>query len=493
MTGAALPLARFRNDTSFAQLRPLPMAAPNIIFIMTDDQQQRAMSAYGNSILKTPNMDRIGADGIRFTEMFVTNSVCAPSRASFLTGQYSHTHGVITNGPSDSIFRNQPGLKDDQETFVSLLQRAGYHTGLVGKWHLRSLPTDFDHWIILPGGGGPYIDPEMLTSRERVKFRGHADDVVGDQALTFLQQRPKDRPFCLLYNFKSPHRNWVPATRFEKVFEDTEIPVPRSFSDDFQGRPQALSKTEMAVADMPDFNNRGVDSRLPRDERKQRNFQQLAKNYYRTLLSVDENVGRVLDFLDKNNLSQDTLVIFSSDNGFFLGEHGLFDKRLMYEPSIRVPLLVRLPSRIKSAQVNSTRTILNIDVAPTLLEMAGVPVPMWMQGRSFLPLLEGKDIPWRDAFLYEYYEYPAEHCAPKNRGIRTQEWKLIHFWEQPEEWELYDLKNDPDEMKNLFGRRDQETRVRHLRSRMDVLRRETGDIDPPGPSSEMQPCLRVAG
>jgi len=323
----------------------------------------------------------------------------------------------------------------------------------------------------------------------RVKFRGHADDVVGDQALTILQQRPKDRPFCLLCNFKSPHRNWMPAARFEKVFEDIEIPIPRSFSDKFAGRPKALRKTEMAVADMPDFRNRGVADTLPSDERKRQNFQQLAKNYYRTLLSVDENVGRVLGFLDKNNLANDTVVIFSSDNGFFLGEHGLFDKRLMYEPSIRVPLLVRFPPRVKAAQVNSKQMILNIDVAPTILEIAGVPVPTWMQGRSFLPLLEVQGTNWRDAFLYEFYEYPAEHCARKHRGVRTERWKLIHFWEQPEEWELYDLETDPDEMRNLFGQRAQETRVRDLRHRLDALRRETGDFDPPGPAGTVAPCI----
>jgi len=489
MTAAGFSLGGFTNYGSFAQSKPGPTAAPNIIFIMTDDQQQNAMSAYGNTILKTPNLDRIGAEGIRFTEMFVTNSLCAPSRASFLTGLYSHTHGVTTNGPAGSIFGNQPGLKDEQETFVHLLRRAGYHTALVGKWHLQSLPTGFDQWIVLPGGGGPYNDPEMITNTLRVKFRGHADDVVCDQALTLLQQRPKDRPFCLLCNFKSPHRNWMPAARFEKVFEDIEIPIPRSFSDKFVGRPEALRKTEMAVADMPDFRNRGVADTLPPDERKRQNFQQLAKNYYRALLSVDENVGRVLGFLDKNNLANDTVVIFSSDNGFFLGEHGLFDKRLMYEPSIRVPLLVRFPPRVKAAQVNSKQMILNIDVAPTILEIAGVLVPTWMQGRSFLPLLEVQGTNWRDAFLYEFYEYPAEHCARKHRGVRTERWKLIHFWEQPEEWELYDLETDPDEMRNLFGQRAQETRVRDLRHRLDALRRETGDFDPPGPAGTVAPCI----
>src|SRR5688572_4013430 len=257
-TAAVLATGGYANRGSFAQTRPTTAAAPNIIFIMTDDQQQNAMSAYGNMILKTPNLDRIGAEGIRFTEMFVTNSLCAPSRASFLTGLYSHTHGVTTNGPSGSIFANQPGLKDEQETFVHLLRRAGYHTALVGKWHLRSLPTGFDQWIILPGGAAPYNDPEMITHGMTNNFRGLEDDVVGDQALTFLTQRSKERPFCLLCNFKAPHRNWVPAARFEKVFEDIEIPVPRSFSDDFRGRPHVLGKTEMAVADMPDFRNRGV-------------------------------------------------------------------------------------------------------------------------------------------------------------------------------------------------------------------------------------------
>jgi arylsulfatase A-like enzyme len=487
---AGLALGNVSELSGRPGTRPPLTTAPNIIFIMTDDQQQSAMSAYGNAILKTPNLDRIGSEGIRFTQMFVTNSLCAPSRASFLTGLYSHTHGVTTNAPSTSIFRDQPGLKTEQETFVHLLRRAGYHTALIGKWHLRSLPTGFDQWIILPGGGGPYNDPEMITGGLKVKFRGHVDDVIGDQALTILRERPQDRPFCLLFNFKSPHRNWVPAKRFEKFFENIEIPIPRTFDDTFEGRPQALRKTEMAVATMPDFRNRGIADDLPSAERKQKNFQQLAKNYYRTMLSVDENVGRVLEFLDKNKLSQDTLVVFSSDNGFFLGEHGLFDKRLMYEPSIRVPLLVRLPSRIKPGQVNSKHMVLNVDVAPTLLEIAGVPIPAWMQGRSFLPLLDGREPQWRDAFLYEYYEFPAEHCAQKNRGIRTDRWKLIHFWEQPEEWELYDLQNDPDEVKNLYAQRDQEKRIRELRSRLEALRRETGDVDPPGTSS-VQPCVNV--
>lgn len=490
-TARPSPMLQTVSPTSFLrQERFIPQDAPNILFIMTDDQRQDALSAYGNTILKTPNIDRIATEGMRFTEAFVTNSLCAPSRASFLTGLYSHAHGIITNGASESIFRNQPGLKDNQTTFVHLLKQAGYHTGLVGKWHLRSEPSGFDRWIILPGGGGPYNDPEMITAGMRIKLRGYADDVVADQALMFLQQRPKDRPFCLLYNFKAPHRNWIPATRHEKAFENVDIPVPRTFDTISDTKQAAVRKTEMAIADMPDFSARGVPKTLPREERKRLNYQQLVKNYYRTVLSVDENVGRVLEYLDKNNLAKNTLVIYSSDNGFFLGEHdGLYDKRLMFEPSIRVPLIVRHPERIKPGRVNSSQMVLNIDVAPTLLELAGVPIPNWMHGRSCVPLLEERETPWRDAFLYEFYEYPAEHCARKHRGIRTADWKLIHFWEQPEEWELYDLRNDPDETHNLAGRREQSGRIRELKARLAELRHEVGDVDPPPPPPVSLPCV----
>jgi arylsulfatase A-like enzyme len=481
-----LPVVKLANSMNLMQAITTPRNAPNFIFILTDDQQQAAMSAYGNKILNTPNMDRIGSEGIRFTEAFVTNSLCAPSRASILTGLYSHAHGVVTNGAGPT-FRNQPGLKEGQVTFAHLLRQVGYHTALVGKWHIPSWPTGFEHWVILPGQG-VYQDPEMIANGVRVKFRGHVEDVVGDQALTFLQQRPKDKPFCLLCQFKAPHRSWFPATRFEKAFEDVEIPVPRTFEDRLEGRPEAVRKAEMAIADMPDFRDRGVPESLPREERKRRNFQLLVKNYYRVLLGVDENVGRVLDFLDKNGLTENTVIVYTSDNGFFLGEHGLFDKRLMYEPSIRVPMMVRFPAGVKAGCVDTAHMVLNIDVAPTLLELAGVPVPVWMHGRSWLPLLEGHETPWRDAFLYEYYEYPAVHCVRKNRGVRTNRWKLIHFWEQPEEWELYDLHSDSDETNNLAVRPEHAERIKLLRSKLEELRREVGDVDPPGPAPSVIPC-----
>lgn len=481
---ASLPNAR----TALAQppAAGKPAIQPNIVFIMTDDQRQDAMSAYGNPILRTPNMDAIGAGGMRFTEFFVTNSLCQPSRASFLTGLYSHTHGVLSNGGGPD-FANHPGLKPDQRTFVHLLREAGYRTALVGKWHMPSPPTGFDDWVIFPGQGR-YHDPDMIANGARIRMRGHADDVTGDQALEFLRTRPKDRPFCLLYQFKSPHRSWMPAERYARAFDDIKVPIPRTFEDRLAGRPEALRRAEMAIADMPDFADRGVLPSLPVPERKRLNLEHLVKNYYRVLLSVDENVGRVLRQLETDGIAENTIVMYTSDNGFFLGEHGLFDKRLMYEASIRVPMLVRYPGRIKPGQVDTAHMALNIDVAPTLLDLAGIPIPEWMQGRSFAPLMTGSGIPWRDAFLYEYYEYPAEHCVRKNRGVRTKKWKLIHFWEQPEEWELYDLESDPDEMRNLASDPRHSATLGQLRARMNELRKSTGDRDAPGPAPVAKEC-----
>jgi arylsulfatase A-like enzyme len=289
-------------------------------------------------------------------------------------------------------------------------------------------------------------------------------------------------------HFKAPHRSWEPPERFARVFESSEIPLPRTFEDRFEGRPEAVRRARMAIADMTDFAGRGVSPSLPAEERKRRNLEQLVKNYYRTLLTVDENVGRVLDALDAYNLTADTVVVYTSDNGFFLGEHGLFDKRLMYEPSIRVPFLMRFPGRLPAGSVDSRHMVLNVDLAPTLMDLAGLPVPPGLHGRSLMPLLNGRETSWRDAFLYEYYEYPAAHCVRKNRGVRTDRWKLVHFWEQPEEWELYDLQTDPDETVNLAARPEQRSRIAELRRRLEALRRELNDADPPGPRPAAAPC-----
>jgi arylsulfatase A-like enzyme len=488
---ASLLGARSVGGAAGPPCRPVPRRAPNIVMFLTDDQAQLAMSAYGHPFLKTPQMDRIAAEGVRFTEAFVTNSLCAPSRATILTGLYAHTHGVLTNGGGPAV-RNQPGLKDDHVTFVQLLHQVGYHTALVGKWHLPSWPASFDEWIILPGQG-VYQDPEMIAQGMRLQLRGHVDDVVGDQALTVLRHRPADRPFCLLVQFKAPHRSWVPAPRFAQAFESVEIPVPRMFEDPLDGRPEAVRQTQMALADMPDFREQGVPATLPPEERARRNLQHMVRNYCRVLLGVDENVGRVLAFLDTHGLTENTLVLFTSDNGFFLGEHGLYDKRLMYEPSIRVPMLLRFPARLAAGRVDTTHLVLNLDIAPTLLEAAGVPVPPGMHGQSWLPLLEGQESPWREAFLYQYYEYPAWHCVRKHQGVRTRDWKLIHFWEQPEEWELYELTADSDERNNLAGRLEYADRLTQLRAQLAALRREVGDVDPPGPRPTAAPCTSDIG
>ncbi|MGQ0836044.1 MAG: sulfatase family protein [Gammaproteobacteria bacterium] len=452
-------------------------ARPNVVFIMTDDHAQNALGIYGNRILKTPNLDRIGNEGLRFQEAFVTNSLCLPSRATYLTGQYSHSHGMITNG-EESGFTGEPKLRNE-ETWPNLLRRAGYHTAVVGKWHINSPPAGYDYTAVLPGQG-QYFDPEMLINGAMTRQRGHADDVIGDQALAFLTNRHKDAPFCLLYQFKAPHRGWEPAPRFAKAFEDLEIPLPKTFFETLAARPQALQKSEMRIADMADFHERGVPATLPPEERARRNYQALVKNYYRVLLGVDENVGRVLELLDREGLAENTIVLYASDNGFFLGEHGLFDKRLMYEPSIRVPMLLRWPAGIERARVDREHIALNIDVAPTLLDLCGVQVPASMQGASWSPLLREKSSPWREDFLYEYYEFPAAHCVRPHRGVRGRRWKLIHFWHQPQEWELYDLQSDPDEMTNLAARPEHTGQLLRMQARLAELRRELDDIDPPG-------------
>jgi arylsulfatase A-like enzyme len=451
--------------------------------MMTDDQRADAMSVAGHPVLKTPNMDRIAGEGIRFTEAFVTNSLCSPSRTSFLTGLYSHKHGVTTNSVNEML-PDDPARCHTHTNYVQRLREAGYQTALIGKWHLSPDPPGFDHWVMLPGWGG-YTDPEMIANGAWIRMRGHTDDIIGDQALLFFErERDAKKPFCMIYSFKAPHGNWVPAERYKHVFENVEIPLPRTLEDRLEGRPEALRRAQMALADMGDF---GVPRNLPAPERARLNYTHLVKNYYRVLLSVDDNVGRVLDYLDKNGLAESTVVVFTSDNGFFLGEHGFFDKRLMYEPSIRVPLLVRGPSRFRP-RVDSRHMVLNVDLAPTIFELAGLPVPGCVQGRSLVPLLQGDRVAWRDSFYYEYFEHPGPHCVRKNHGIRTDRWKLIEFWEQPQEVELYDLARDPDEIRNLAADPKFAGTVRDLRERMQRLRRELGDSDPPGAPAVAAPC-----
>ncbi len=427
-------------------------AKPNFVFFMTDDQRWDAMSCAGNEILKTPNMDRIAQEGVRFENMFVTTSLCGPSRASFLTGKYVHNHGVRLNGGELSL---------DQKTFPEWLKEAGYETAFIGKWHNKDLGKGrgFDYTFGFEGQGryhDPIISENFGLPEE---YKGYVTDILTDHAIEFLEKE-HDRPFCLILWFKAPHRSWLPAKRFENVYEDIKMPEPPTFNDTYEGRPDAVKNADMKIGDFEDVPD--LDTFL--------------KNYYRTLLGVDENVGRILDTLDKLAYTKNSVVIYSGDNGFFLGEHHFFDKRLMYEPSIRVPLLVRYPRMVRPGTTNQ-EMVLNVDVAPTILDLSGIELPPEMDGKSLKPLLEGKGVPWRSDFLYEYYEYPAVHMIRKNRGIRTKRWKYIHYFEDPEEFELYDIQNDPNEVNNLYSNPAYTDVVAQLKEKMIELRRELKDPD----------------
>ena len=458
--------------SAFPHISRAQTRRPNILFVMTDDQRWDAMSCAGNAILRTSNMDRLAEEGCRFTDAFVTNALCSPSRGTILTGIYTHSHGVTTNGGQSHYFR--PGVV----TFPMLLQKAGYYTAMVGKWHIATPPAGlgFDHWCMLPGQG-VYENPIMIANGARVRFRGHVEDVIGDQALEVLRSRPKEKPFCLMYHFKAPHRAWEPAERFRKVYEDITIREPATFNADLNDRPECIRNTDMQIADMPDFRERGVPASLPREERKRLNYQVFMKNYYRTLLGVDENLGRVLEFLDKQRLAENTLVIYTGDNGFFQGEYGMFDKRLMWEPSIRVPMLVRYPAAIKPRTVDREHMVINNDVAHTVLDYAGVPIPKHMEnhGLSWKPVFEAKAEKWRESWMYEYFEYPGAHCAPKMRGVRTRRWKLIHYLQQPQAWEMFDLEKDPEERRNLYGDPAHRARADEMRRELERWRTVLND------------------
>ncbi len=438
---------------------------PNIVYFMTDDQAWHAMSCAGSKVIKTPNMDRIANEGVMFTNAFVTNSLCQPSRATCLTGKYSHTTGVRTNGgrvPPDRVaFAGR--------AFTDYLHDAGYHTCFIGKYHMRGKPAYFDIWMGFQSQGR-YYDPKLLDFNGKlVQERGHVTDKLGDRAVAYLREHRKD-PFCLLLWFKSPHRDWRPAERFKDALKDVDIPLPPTFNDDmahgYPGRPDVIRRTEMQV----EIAKRAPDGGLMP-------FKEWVKDYYRCLLGVDENIGRVLETLDELKLTENTIVLHTSDNGFFLGEHHFFDKRLMYEPSIRIPMLLRYPALVERGGREIEEMVLNIDIAPTLLDLAGLPVPQDMHGVSWRPLLEGKPVKWREDFLYEYFEGPpAVHKVAPHRGVRTKRWKYIEYFKD-NEYELYDLQNDPHEMNNLYGKPEYRAIVEQLRKRLIELRRETHDPD----------------
>lgn len=435
-----------------------PSPRPNFVFFLTDDQRYDAMSVAGNRVLSTPNLDRLAAGGVRFRNAFVTTSLCAPSRATIMTGQWAHTHGVRINISA----QGRQGLDPSQRTVADELRDAGYEVAFIGKWHMRNSGRDrkWDYYFGFQGQG-TYFNPRVAEDDgpDRVYKDWYNTDLLAEKAIEYLH-RPRSKPFCLFVFLKAPHRSWERAPRHAHLYEGVKIPEPDTIHTDYAGKPNAFRNADMKIGDHPDVPSLDV----------------FLKNYYATLVAVDENVGRVLGALDQLRITDDTVVIYSSDNGFFAGEWNYFDKRFMHEPSIRVPLLVRYPRRVRAGQVRD-EMVLNADFAPTMLELAGVAVPDRMQGRSMAPLLEERPVTWRDAWLYEYYEYPAEHSARKHRGVRTAKWKYIHYFEEPQEYELYDLDADPDEKTNLYGRAEYEPIVRMLRQRLDELRVETHDPD----------------
>lgn len=469
---------------------------PNILFIFTDDHGAQTISAYGSNRNRTPNMDRLATGGMRFANCFCTNSICAPSRATVITGKHTHITGHTTN---ERIFDNR------QQTFPKLLQQAGFETALIGKWHLNVEPTGFDYWDILINQG-VYYNPPMIRNGQYMEHEGYTTDIITDLTLEWLQnRRDAAKPFLLLSQHKAPHREWDPALRHLGMFRDTLLPEPPTLFDDWSNRSSAWTKAEMSINHLwprdlhlvvPDFlltpKQRAVwDSAYgPANEafRKARlagtaltrwKYQRFAKDYLRTVASVDEGIGRVLDYLHESGLAKNTVVIYSSDQGWFLGEHGMFDKRWMYEETFRMPLLVRWPGVVKPGSVNAD-LVQNVDFAPTLLELAGVPVPPEMQGKSLVPLLKGTTPPdWRRSVYYQFFEDEGAHKVPRHYGVRTDRYKLIHFYKL-DEWELFDLKNDPQELNSLYGKPGYEQVTAELKEEIRRLQGEanvTADAD----------------
>jgi len=467
---------------------------PNILFIMADDHAAHALSCYGSKINKTPNLDRIAHDGMRFRNCFAVNSICTPSRAAILTGKYSHINGV-------TVFNRFDG---SQPTVAKMLQAAGYHTGMIGKWHLTSDPTGFDYWSILPGQG-VYHNPDFIEMGMRKNMPGYATDIITDLSLEFLKSRPKEKPFFLMCHHKAPHRPWEPDEKHAHMYDEVDIPEPKTFNDDYKTRSDAaaeatmridknLNRTDLKVQVPSDLKGKelqewkqkvdmemevsmnGEKKTLTGQALKHWKYEKYIKDYLRCIASVDDNVGRLLDYLDQAGPKENTMVIYTSDQGFFLGDHDWFDKRFMYEESLRMPFLIRYPGKIKPGTVNDGM-ILNVDFAPTFLEYTGLPVPSDIQGCSFLPLLSGKHPRnWRTSMYYRYYHYPGDHQVQQHYGVRTERYKLIYF-HRLDQWELFDLRKDPHELKNVYADRSYAGTVRKLKAELVRLRTELNDHD----------------
>jgi arylsulfatase A-like enzyme len=464
-------------------------ARPNILFVFTDDHAAHAISAYGSKINKTPNIDRLAREGMLFRNCFCTNSLCAPSRAVVLTGKHSHVNGVIDNRVT--FDGRQPHLG-------KLLGKAGYQTAIIGKWHLKSDPTGFDHWAVLSGAGGQgtYYNPEFKAAKGKLKPTGYATDIITDMALDWLKKRDTDRPFLLMYQHKAPHREWEPGPDHLDLYKGVTIPEPATLFDDHAGLASPARKQEMTIEKhlnprdlklVPPRNltpaqlerwNAAYDgeneafrkAKLAGKELVHWKYQRYIKDYLRCIASVDDNLGRMLKYLDESGLAKNTAVVYSSDQGFFLGDRGWYDKRWMYEESLRMPFIVRWPAAIKPGGENRD-LVQNLDFAPTFLDLAHIKTPADMQGRSLLPLLKGSTpADWRKSIYYHYYEYPAVHSVQRHYGVRTERFKLIHYY-LVGEWELFDLQKDAGERKSVYADPAYADVVKELKAELTRLRK----------------------
>ncbi len=465
---------------------------PNIVFIFADDHAYQAISAYGDArhLIQTPYIDRLAREGMIFNRAVVPNSICGPSRASVLTGKYSHANGFYDN--------NRGRFDGSQPTMPKLLHAAGYQTAIVGKWHLVTDPTGFDYWDILPGQGR-YYNPPMIRMGERVQRDGYVTDIITDLSLDWLKQRDKSKPFLLMCQHKAPHREWSPNLKYLNWNQDRKFAEPETLFDDYSGRGKAEREQNMTLAQT--FSD--LDAKLrpppgltdeqlktwnayyePRNEAFRKanpqgqalvrwRYQRYLHDYLGCIASVEESVARLLKYLDDEGLSENTIVVYSSDQGFYVGEHGWFDKRWIFEQSLRTPLLIRWPGVTQPGSRNR-ELVSNLDFASTFLEAAGVPVPGDIQGRSLVPLLRGQTPPdWRKSFYYHYYEYPGAHSVRRHYGVVTDRYKLVHFYyPDVDYWELFDLQKDPQEMRSVYGEPGYADAQRGLHAELERLRRE---------------------
>ncbi|MEJ1239167.1 sulfatase [Chryseolinea sp. T2] len=515
--------------------RKEPPKKPNIIFIFSDDHAYQAIGAYGGKLMPTPNIDRIASQGAIFNNVFVTNSICGPSRATLLTGKFSHLNGYKANEEKFDV---------SQQLFTRLLGQSGYQTAWVGKWHLGTAPGDaVDYWTILPGQGH-YYNPDFITAKDTVQREGYVTDLISDYAVDFLEKRDTAKPFFMVVGEKATHRQWLPDIQDLGAFDSIDFPLPETFYDDYKGRfaagdqdmtidktmrlkedlkiheeyapdeksiaarREALIKSNYAGKKLTPEQEKQIDRFLRRgtyqrfsdkqreaffgyydriskefDEKKlsgkalvEWKYQRYLKDYLSTARSLDRNIGRLLDYLDQNGLAENTIVVYASDQGFYLGEHGWFDKRFIYEESLRTPMVMRYPGVIEpGTKINEF--VLNVDWAPTFLDIAGVSIPSDIQGRSILPLLSsnGSATPWRDAAYYHYYEFPQPHHVHPHFGVRTAKYKLVRFYGEKNFWELYDLEKDPKEINNIYDEHSSSPAVTELKSKLQQLIKEYDD------------------